>query len=429
MAQARGDMPGMIEHARRVLELAPPDDHVSRAAGSSLLGIAYWSAGNLEQARPLWLEGRNGLERAGHIADALGVSVALADISIAQGRLGEAKQVYEHALELAANRGVEALRGTADMHAGLTELHSERNEMQLARQHLMKCQELGELAGLPQHPYRWRVAAAHLRQLEGDLDGAVALLDEAVRLYVGDFFPNVRPVGAIRARLWIAQGRLEDAGRWRRESGVGIDDELNYLREFEHITLARLLIAQNAPGEATVFLGRLLEEAIKGGRVGSVIEISILQALAQWRSSDATASLAALERALSLAEPEGYARVFISEGQPLAALLKRAAKRHIVPNYARRLLAAMGPSEARPASHPDLIEPLSERELDVLRLLPSDLGGPEIARELRVSENTMRTHTKSIYEKLGVNSRRSAVRRAEELGLLARKSAPQPTPR
>ena len=108
LAQARGDMPGMIEHAQRVLELAMPDDHVSRAAGSSLLGIAYWSAGNLDQARPLWLEGRTGLERAGHIADALGVSVALADISLAQGRLGEARQVYEHGLELAARQSMEA---------------------------------------------------------------------------------------------------------------------------------------------------------------------------------------------------------------------------------------------------------------------------------------------------------------------------------
>ena len=268
-----------------------------------------------------------------------------------------------------------------------------------------------------------------MRQLEGDLDGAVALLDEAVRFYVGDFFPNVRPVAAIRARTWIAQGRIEDATRWQRESGVGVDDALTYLREFEHVTLARLLVAKSALGEAGVLLGRLLEEAIKGGRMGSIIEISILQAVAQWRSGDATASLAALEGSLSLAEPEGYARVFLNEEQPMAALLKLAAKRRIAPNYARRLLAAIGTPEARSASHPDLIEPLSERELDVLRLLPSDLGGPEIARELGVSENTMRTHTKNIYEKLGANNRRSAVRRAEELGLLGRKSAPQPTTR
>src|SRR6185369_14922101 len=104
----------------------------------------------------------------------------------------------------------------------------------------------GERLGLPQHPYRWRVAVARLRQSEGDLEGAAALLDEAVRLYVGDFFPNVRPVAAIRARMCVVRGQLENAARWQRESRVGTHDALSYLREFEHITLARLLIAQNA---------------------------------------------------------------------------------------------------------------------------------------------------------------------------------------
>ncbi|MEO9230697.1 MAG: LuxR C-terminal-related transcriptional regulator [Devosia sp.] len=422
LAQVRGDIPRMIYHAERVLALAQPDDHVSRAAGSSLLGIAYWSAGNLEQARRLWSDGRDGLEHATHIADVLGVSVALADISIAQGHLVEAKQVYDHALELAAAQGVQVLRGTADMYAGLAALSLQQGELQIAHQHLQKCHELGEVAGLPQHPYRWRVAAAHLRQSEGNLEGAVALLDEAVRLYVGDFFPNVRPVAATRARVWIAQGRLGDATRWQRETGVGIDDELSYLREFEHITLARLLIAKNETGGvSSAFLARLLDQATSGDRVGSIIELSVLQALAL-RTSDAAGSFLALEKALSLAEPEGYVRLFAEEGEPMAALLRLAVKRRIVPTYAQRLLAAVGQPRGRPQVHPDLIEPLSERELDVLRLLRSDLGGPEIARELSVSENTMRTHTKNIYEKLGVNNRRSAVRRAEELNLLGRNS-------
>jgi LuxR family maltose regulon positive regulatory protein len=164
-------------------------------------------------------------------------------------------------------------------------------------------------------------------------------------------------------------------------------------------------------------LDRLLDAAERGGRTGSAIEILILQAVA-CRHSDVDAGLAALERALALAAPEGYVRLFINDGPPMEALLKLAVKRRIVPAYARTLLAAFGGPEDKPQVHPELIEPLSERELDVLRLLGTDLGGPEIARELMVSENTMRTHTKNIYEKLGVNSRRSAVRRAEELDLL-----------
>lgn len=421
LAQVRGDVPGIIIHAQRVLVLAPPDDHLGRAAGSSLLGIAYWSAGNLAAAFQAWSAGKNGLQRAGHIADMLGVSIALADILVVQGHLGQAMQTCEQALQLA--RGGQVLRGTADMHAGLGELHRERNDLDAARQHLSKSQELGERAGLPQHPYRWRVAMARLRQDEGDLDGAVALLDEAARLYVSDFFPYVRPVAAMRARVWIAQGRLDDAARWQRESGLGADDELSYLREFEHITLARLLLAQHARENDTGWLlDRLLEEAMRDGRMGSVIEISVLQALGRRGTTDIAAALIPLERALTLAEPEGYVRIFLEGGERMAALLRAALKRGVTPAYTRKLLAAFGPVELKAPAHPDLIEPLSDRELDVLRLLRGELGGPEIAKELMISLNTMRTHTKNIFDKLGVNNRRSAVHRAEALNLLVRTS-------
>lgn len=419
LAQVRGDVSGIITHAQRVLEVAPADDHLGRAAGSSLLGIAYWSQGDLDAAYRSWSEGKNGLQRAGHIADALGASIALADILLVQGHLRDAVQTCEQALQLATAGQV--LRGTADMHAGLSELYRERNDLEAARQHLSRSQELGELAGLPQHPYRWRVAMAHLRQDEGDLEGAVTMLDEAERLYVSDFFPYVRPVAAMRARVWIAQGRLEEARRWQRQSGFGVDDELSYLREFEYITLARLMLAQQVSDEGAVrLLDRLLDAALHGGRMGSAIEISLLQTLAHRGTTDIAAALVPLERALTLAEAEGYVRSFLEGGERMAALLRVALKRAVTPAYTRKLLVAFGQNEPKMPTHPDLIEPLSDRELDVLRLLRGDLGGPEIARELAISLNTMRTHTKNVFEKLGVNNRRSAVHRAEELNLLAR---------
>ena len=135
-----------------------------------------------------------------------------------------------------------------------------------------------------------------------------------------------------------------------------------------------------------------------------------------WVKGNVPLALASLERALALAEPEGYVRIFVDEGPPMAALLQEAAKHGIAPNYVRQLRAAFEQG-GTPATHP-LIEPLSERELEVLKLLGTELSGPEIARELMVSLNTMRTHTKNIYSKLGVNNRRAAVRRAEELDLL-----------
>jgi LuxR family maltose regulon positive regulatory protein len=286
---------------------------------------------------------------------------------------------------------------------------------------------LGEHAGLAQNRYRWRVAMARLRQAEGDPDGALELLDEAERLYAGDFFPNVRPVAAVRARVWAGQGRLGEALGWARERGLSAEDELSYLREFEHVTLARVLLARSkgepagrALQEATGLLERLLRAADAGGRTGSVIEILVLQALAHRVRGDSRAALAPLGRALALAEPEGYVRVFVDEGASMAALLDEAAESGIAPGHARRLLTAFGEAEDRVPADQALVEPLSERELDVLRLLGTDLDGPGIARELVVSLNTLRTHTKNIYAKLGVNSRRAAVRRAEELELLQR---------
>ena len=327
-------------------------------------------------------------------------------------------------MQRAAEQGGPVLRGTADMYVGMSEVHRERDDLPAATQQLLRSQELGEHTGLPQNRYRWRVAMARIRQAEGDLDGALDLLNEAERLYVGDFFPNVRPVPALRARVRVAQGRLGEALGWAREQGLSVDDDLSYLREFEHITLARVLLARYqderaerlhsrgdpAPGAPPASGGR-------GGRTGSVIEILVLQALARQARGDVPAALASLRRALTLAEPEGYVRIFADEGPPMASLLRAAAKQGIARNYVRRLLAAVSTTEDGTPVSQGLIEPLSERELDVLRLLGTDLGGPEIARELIVSLNTVRTHTKNIYAKLGVNNRRAAVRRARELDL------------
>jgi len=237
---------------------------------------------------------------------------------------------------------------------------------------------------------------------------------------MGDFFPNVRPVPALKARVWIAQGRLGEALGWAREQGLSVDDDLSYLREFDHITLARMLVARyrgEPVHEATRLLARLLLAAEEGGRTGRVIEILVLEALAHQTTGDIPAALARLERALTLAEPQGYVRVFVDEGPPMAALLRTAAKQGAVRDYVRRLLAAVSePGQDSPVRQA-LIDPLSERELDVLRLLGTDLDGPAIARELMVSLNTVRTHTKNIYTKLAVTNRRAAVRRAAELDL------------
>jgi len=230
--------------------------------------------------------------------------------------------------------------------------------------------------------------------------------------------------------MWIAMGRLREARGWAREAGLSPEDDLSYLGEFEHITLARLLLAVattntgavESRAQAVGLLGRLREDAETGSRTGSVIEILTLEALAAADRGDSASALAALEQALTAAEPEGYVRLFVDEGQAMTALLREASRRGITTGYAEELLAGGERPSLRPAKTQGLVDPLSERELDVLRLLGSDLSGPDIARELMVSLNTLRTHTKNIYMKLGVNNRRAALRRAHDLGLSSRKS-------
>ena len=427
LALLLGDVVGTIAHARRALDLIDEDDHLGQGAASALLGLAHWSNGDLEASSGLYAAAMARLEKAGHLSDTIGLALALADMQIAQGRLTDAMRTYQRGLELATGQGALVLRGAADMQVGISEIVRERNDLAGALEHLREARDLGDEYGLPQNPYRSLVAAARVRIAEGDLEAALQLLAAAGRLYAGDFSPNVRPVPALRARVWIAQGTLSEALGWARESGLSAADDISYVREFEHITLARLILAQGVRdrsddriAKAIDLLERLLAAAEAGGRMGSVIDILVAQALARRGHGDVPGALASLARALELAEPEGYVRVFADEGPAMAALLRLAAQPRDASGYVRRLLAAtVTPAAQAPAEQP-LIESLSERELDVLRLLESDLGGPAIARELTVSLATVRTHTSNIYAKLGVNNRRAAVRRAAELGLLSR---------
>jgi LuxR family maltose regulon positive regulatory protein len=323
------------------------------------------------------------------------------------------------------------------MYVGLSEIACERGDLQAATQQLMRSQELGEHTGLPQNPYRWRVAMARVRESQGDLGGALTLLDDAQRVYLGDFSPNVRPVPALRARVLAAQGRWGEALDWAREQGLSADDNLTYITEFAHITLARALFARSATdtddsslNDASRLLERLQSAAVAGGRTGSVIEILVLQSLTHQAGGNTPRALALLVEALTLAEPEGYVRVFVGEGPSMASLLTAVISKRAGWDYVRRLRAACAddggtgpvttPGEPDPRRGQGFVENLSERERDVLRLLATDLDGPDIARRLFVSVNTMRTHTRNIYAKLEVNSRRAAVSRADELGLLAR---------
>jgi LuxR family transcriptional regulator, maltose regulon positive regulatory protein len=418
LAQARGDVTGTSDHARRALDRAGPGDHLARGGAAGFLGLAAWAAGDASSAVQTFGHAVASLHAAGNLVDELSSTVALADMWLAAGRPTTARRLYLRALRLAEAQGAPVPQATADLHVGLSELDREADDLRSARRHLETAAALGERAATTHNRYRWFVAAGRVADAEGDPDGAVDLLDRAERLYVPGVLPEVRPVAAVKARVRIAQGRLTDAAEWARDRGVPFTGDVGYPREFDHLTLVRLLIARHrahpdpgAIGRAVGLLDRLLDAAATFDRAGSLVEIRMLQALAHDAQGHRPQARDALGRAMAAApEPDGYARLFLDEGAPMTALLRDAENHGVAADHARRLL---GLRPARPAAGP-----LTERELQVLRLLDGELTGPQIARELYVSHNTLRTHTKHIFTKLGVTTRRAAVRRARERGLL-----------
>jgi LuxR family maltose regulon positive regulatory protein len=415
LALLDGDIDGTIEHARRIRGLVGADDHLQRGAAAALLGLARWNLGDLDDARDGYIEAIACFERGDYLPDVMGCSLALADIQATQGRLRDAQRTFESALRHTAHSP--GLRGAADMHVGLSLLAIEHNDLDTAADHLRSSAELGEHMGLPQHPYRWRVARARLHEAQGDLDTAVELLTQAEARYNTDYSPNVRPVAASRARLEVKRGDLDAGVRWADAQGLSAHDELSYVREFEHITLAGVLLAigsADAVDQATGLLRRLLTAAADGHRDGSAIEILVLLARAQSVAGDAAGAATSLRQALALAEPHGYVRSLLDDPVMTDLLHQLAGSGD---GHAARILAAGRSAPLRRRSRPTDPDELSDRERDVLRLLRSDLSGPEVARELHVSLNTLRTHTKHIYTKLGATNRREAVTRAAELGL------------
>lgn len=434
-AQTRRDFLSAKRYAELALKLIPEENQHLRAETTAILGAIYLINGDLDSAcRSMsdWIESSM---KAGNFFSAIAYAMAeKADILTAQGYLREALSTYRQSLVLASEHKSVAQKVLAHHYLGMAMLYYEMGDDESADQHLHKSVELGNLHMSVDWSYRRCVAQAQLKESAGDLETAIDLLDESKRFYIKTLIPHTRPIEAMKARIYIKQGRLFKAEEWVSEQGLSTDDDLSYLREFEHITLAKILLARyktnntdSSLHEAIGLLERLLKAAQDGRRMRSEIEILILQALAHQAQGDTSSALISLQQALTLAEPEGYIRIFIDEGAPMMQLLRETATRKIMPDYTVKLLTALEvedrstdeemPPSASPASS-SLIEPLSQRELEVLRLFKTELSGPEIANQLMIALSTVRTHTKSIFSKLNVKERRAAVKRAIELGLI-----------
>jgi LuxR family maltose regulon positive regulatory protein len=313
----------------------------------------------------------------------------------------------------------------------------EHNQLDKALQHLTDglalCRQLVsvQLSALAMVTMAW------IRQATGDPVGARQTMDEACALLPGTQTATwYYPAPAERARLLLAQGQVDQAARWIEERGLGAEDELSYLGERDHLLLARVLLAEQAPDRALPLLERLHTLAVDQGRTGSAIEVQALQALGRAAAGDEPGALASLAEAFTLAAPEGYLRVFLDEGAPMAALFGRlvttpAKVQAIAAGVPRahlgRLLQAFeqGGLAVLPRPRPGgamvagLAAPLSARELEVLRLLAAGEPNQAIAEELVISLDTVKRHVTHILDKLGVANRTQAVSRARDLGLRA----------
>ncbi|RKX38047.1 MAG: hypothetical protein DRP64_16380 [Verrucomicrobia bacterium] len=344
LAGTLGDVAGTIKYTRQHIDLLPEDDHYGREGASAMLGIAYFAKGDLEAAYQTFMDSFEGMKKAGDIDD-VGGTFLLADIRITQGRLVEAASLYEQSLKLIPEQGP-VPSGTAYLYLGLSKLYREQGNPIAARAYLLKSEEANKKSPYQLWQYRFILAQAQIEEDQENFDSALDLLNKAEALYYRNIVPEIRPLAALKVQIWIKQGKLNKALNWIHVSSLTFDDDLSYPQEYEHLTLARVLIAQFKSEQtepyilnALELLERLLKAAEVGKRGGSVIEILILQALAYEAKENIPLALVPLERALNLAEPEGYVRIFVDEGVPMAQLLSVAIANKIMPEYIDKLLA------------------------------------------------------------------------------------------
>jgi LuxR family maltose regulon positive regulatory protein len=440
LAVIRGDMPHAVEQAHRADELLPADSSGPRSIVPFALASAYQAGGDLGKASQALAEELRLGQAAGNIWTIVRSLCDLADLRIIQGRLREAADLCQRALQQAEECGAQQFGTVGYVLVKLGELAYERGELAVARNHVLEGVALMQNWQQPYEMVSGYTMLATILQALDDAAGATEALRHAERIrsqHPGYYKPN-HLVKLCRVRLCLAQRGPEDAARQAVEAHLG-ETGILLFREREQIALSQVLVAQDRYDEALPLLAQLAAGAKAGGRLGRLIEILVLQATRLHLQDDTNQALAVLEQALAMGEPEGYVRVFVEQGTPMAELLQQAAAHGIAADYVRKLLAMLGaeetgrasataspapasPAAASPAAASlpanSMIEPLTGRELEVLQLLGEGRSNQEICKALVITLNTVKKHSSSIYGKLGVHSRTQAVVRAQELGLL-----------
>jgi LuxR family transcriptional regulator, maltose regulon positive regulatory protein len=425
LAAMREDAALTTKFSNRALELLPEGELHLRGDVALDLGHAYCSVGDLESASEAFARAAATGRAADDLRTALFGLRYQASQEISRGRLRKAEELLLDGQRLAESRpdGVPSVAGI--IHTGMGELLYERGDLDEARRLLEEGIEHGRRSGEAKILVYGYVNLARVLMARGDAEGAHSLIRKA-----GGLTPRWPLIWAWQARFWLEQGDVESAARWSREYEA-TEDYMNYPRHFERITMARVLLGEGRTDEALDSLGNLLENAVSEGRMAHAIELRALLALTYERLGATGEALEHLQRALTLAEPEGFVRVFVDEGLPMAALLERVIRSPQddgsydgTPDiYAGTLLehfalqADSGNGRPRSGRAPGL-EPLSGREVEVLELVAAGRSNAEIASELYLSVGTVKAHVHHIFGKLLVRNRFQAVARARELRLL-----------
>ena len=431
LVSRQDNVPLSLEYLRKALADLAQDNHLVHSAAHLSLGYKYLALGQYALAdREFQIA-----QTEGHVAQAIYVVLVAmrhqADIYLAQGKLRRAAQLYQEAITygLAQNQG-HPFPPAGYSYAGLGQILYEQNDLSQAEQLLTQAIELGKLMA-ERHIIRLAlIPLLWLKQVTGDSAAIPALWQEAQTvLQQLDDRAYGAHLAAFQARLQLTQAMLfppqhpsalPSAVNWAENYQASQPDPTDHQETFAQTTLAWVELVQNKVDQALSRLTSLAKLAEAGGHIDNLIKILALQVLAYAAQDDLDAALDILSQALNLAAPEGYIRSFVDFGPPMKQLLQRAASHQIAPEYVSMLLSAFPtpPSYPHSAAPSPLIEPLSERELQVLRLLANGLSNQEIAGALIVSINTVRTHLRRIYAKLAVNNRTAAVSRAQELEIL-----------
>jgi LuxR family maltose regulon positive regulatory protein len=416
LAVSRSETARAIGFAEQSLEHLPIDDTLPRAPTALTLAQAYLQAGRLADAERLLAEGQALAEHDHRVVASWIAQNVSASFDTHRGQLRRAADGYRSALDRMGTRPIFPCVGSV---IGLAGIQRERNELDTAAAGFREGLGLGEKIGLGRYLGPQRIEFARVLRARGDHEEAAAALGlaEQSARELGSA-PLVRQARAQRARLWLAQGDLAGAVHWADTEAPSLDDLEAFERSSEALILARVRIAQGEPGSVVGLVAHLLAFADDQGAAGIAIEILAVQALALDKLGDRSAALEGLARAVTLAEPEEYARVFVDEGPPMADLLRQLLGRRMQSRYIGRLLRAFGDPAVATTPAALLPEPPSEREREVLGLLAEGLSNRAIAERLVIAENTVKAHVHHLGGKLGATSRTQVLARARELGLL-----------